>query len=50
MFLDEEGTDKTLVRNMTTYQEYVNRGGMITKEMISTVDDYQWVPVNDTYI
>jgi hypothetical protein len=49
MFLDEDGTDKRLVRNMTTYEEYVNRGGMITKEMISTVDDYQWVPVNDTY-
>jgi len=43
MFIDEEGTDKIVVRNMTTYKEYVSRGGMMTQSMMSKVDDYSMV-------
>jgi len=43
MFMDEDGKEKSLVRDMSLNEEYVQRGGMITPEMISTNDDYQMV-------
>jgi hypothetical protein len=39
MFLDEEGTDKVIVRDMTSYQDYVTRGGMLSDPFLWMEDE-----------